>query len=103
MALNCSFGVVLWLINAEIYPLFVRGKGASVGAFSHWGFDLLVTLTTLTLINALGTAGAFWLYAAISAAAVVFIVRYIPETNGRSLEAIEADLKAGRFFPADKR
>ena len=102
MALNCSFGVVLWLINAEIYPLFVRGKGASVGAFSHWGFDLLVTLTTLTLINALGTAGAFWLYAVISAVAVIFIVRYIPETNGRSLEAIEADLKAGRFFPADR-
>lgn len=102
MALNCSFGVALWLINAEVYPLFVRGKGASVGAFSHWTFDLLVTLTTLTLINALGTSGAFWLYAVISALGVVFIIRYVPETNGRSLEQIEADLKAGHFFPADK-
>ncbi|RJS94117.1 sugar porter family MFS transporter [Salinisphaera sp. Q1T1-3] len=102
MALNCSFGVALWLINAEVYPLFVRGKGASVGAFSHWGFDLLVTLTTLTLINSLGTSGAFWLYAIISAIAVVFVIRYIPETKGRSLEQIEADLKAGQFFPRDK-
>ncbi|WP_423821748.1 sugar porter family MFS transporter [Salinisphaera sp. SPP-AMP-43] len=103
MALNCSFGVALWLINAEVYPLFVRGKGASVGAFSHWSFDLLVTLTTLTLINALGTSGAFWLYAIISALGVVFILRYVPETNGRTLEQIEADLKAGEFFPTDKR
>lgn len=103
MALNCSFGVALWLINAEVYPLFVRGKGASVGAFSHWTFDLLVTLTTLTLVNALGTSGAFWLYAAISALGVVFIIRYVPETNGRSLEQIESDLKAGEFFPADRR
>lgn len=103
MALNCSFGVCLWLINAEVYPLFVRGKGASVGAFSHWSFDLVVTLTTLTLINALGTAGAFWLYALISCAAVVFIIRYVPETKGRSLEQIEADLKNGIFFPSDGR
>lgn len=103
MALNCSFGVCLWLINAEVYPLFVRGKGASVGAFSHWSFDLVVTLTTLTLINALGTAGAFWLYALISCTAVVFIIRYVPETKGRSLEQIEADLKNGIFFPSGGR
>lgn len=102
MALNCSFGVCLWLINAEVYPLFVRGKGASVGAFSHWSFDLLVTLTTLTLINALGTSGAFWLYALITCAAIVFIIRYVPETKGRSLEQIEADLKNGVFFPSDQ-
>ncbi|MCM5704238.1 sugar porter family MFS transporter [Larsenimonas salina] len=103
MAFNCSFGVCLWLINAEVYPLFVRGKGASVGAFSHWIFNLIVTLTTLTLINALGTSGTFWLYALISTLALVFVIRYIPETNGRSLEQIEADLKAGTFFPKDRR
>lgn len=103
MALNCSFGVCLWLINAEVYPLFVRSKGASVGAFSHWSFDLVVTLTTLTLVNALGTSGAFWLYALITCAAVVFIIRYVPETKGRSLEQIEADLKNGIFFPSDGR
>ncbi|RKQ96878.1 sugar porter (SP) family MFS transporter [Kushneria sinocarnis] len=102
MALNCSFGVCLWLINAEVYPLFVRGKGASVGAFSHWIFNLLVSLSTLSLINALGTSGTFWLYAAITALAVVFIVRYIPETKGRTLEQIEADLKAGTFYPKDR-
>lgn len=103
MALNCSFGVCLWLINAEVYPLFVRGKGASVGAFSHWGFDLLVTLTTLSLVSALGAAYAFWLYGAISVLAVVFVLRYVPETRGRTLEEIERNLKEGVFFPYQKR
>lgn len=102
MALNCSFGVCLWLINAEVYPLFVRGKGASMGALSHWVFNLLVTLTTLSLISTLGTSGTFWLYAVITTIALVFIVRYVPETKGRSLEEIESDLKKGVFFPADK-
>lgn len=102
MALNCSFGVCLWLINAEVYPLFVRGKGASMGALSHWVFNLLVTLTTLSLISALGTSGTFWLYAVVTLIALVFVVRYVPETMGRSLEEIESDLKRGVFFPADK-
>lgn len=103
MALNSSFGVCLWLINAEVYPLFVRGKGASVGAFSHWIFNLLMTLTTLSLIGALGTSGTFWLYALITIVALVFIVRYVPETKGRSLEEIEADLRNGTFFPAKRK
>ena len=103
MALNSSFGVCLWLINAEVYPLFVRGKGASVGAFSHWVFNLLVTLTTLSLIGALGTSGTFWLYALITIIALVFIVRYVPETKERSLEQIEADLRNGTFFPARRK
>lgn len=103
MAMNSSFGVALWLINAEVYPLFIRGKGASIGAFSHWFFDLLVTISTLTLISLLGTSGAFWLYAIISTLAVFFIIRYVPETKGRSLEEIETDLRGGQFFPRDKK
>nr|WP_246837692.1 MFS transporter [Salinicola sp. MH3R3-1] len=61
-----------------------------------------MTLTTLSLISTLGTSGTFWLYAVITTIALVFIVRYVPETKGRSLEEIESDLKKGVFFPADK-
>ena len=100
LMLNCGgFGVCIWLINAEVYPLFVRGKGASVGAFSHWGFDLLVTLTTLSLVTKLGAAHTFWLYAGISLVALLFIWRLVPETKGKSLEQIEHDLRERRFFP----
>lgn len=99
LMLNCGgFGVCIWLINAEVYPLFVRGKGASLGAFSHWFFDLLVTLTTLSLVTWLGASYTFWLYALISLAALVFIIYLVPETKGKSLEQIEQDLKNKRFY-----
>ncbi len=100
LMLNCGgFGVCIWLINSEVYPLFVRGKGASLGAFSHWFFDLLVTLTTLSLVSALGPAYTFWLYAAISVGALVFIWFLVPETRGKTLERIEHDLRDRRFYP----
>lgn len=99
LMLNCGgFGVCIWLINAEVYPLFVRGKGAALGAFSHWFFDLIVTLTTLSLVTALGATYTFWLYALISIGALVFIFYLVPETKGKTLEEIEGDLKENRFY-----
>ncbi|ANF59105.1 sugar porter family MFS transporter [Halotalea alkalilenta] len=104
MALNCgSFGVCIWLIISEVYPLFVRGKGASIGAFSHWGFDLMVTLTTLSMIGAIGLTYSLWLYALTSLAAMVFIYFLVPETSGRSLEDIEQALRERRFYPFQQR
>lgn len=104
MMLNCGgFGVCIWLINAEIYPLFVRGKGASLGAFSHWIFDLLVTLTTLSLVTWLGATHTFWLYAAISLVALAFVYYLVPETMGKSLEEIEHELREHRFYPFQQK
>ena len=104
LMLNCGgFGVCIWLINSEVYPLFVRGKGASLGAFSHWTFDLLVTLSTLSLVSALGPSYTFWLYAVISLFALVFIWFLVPETRGKSLERIEHELRDRRFYPFQHR
>jgi MFS transporter, sugar porter (SP) family len=104
MMLNCgSFGICIWLINSEVYPLFVRGKGASIGAFSHWTFDLIVTLTTLSLVTWLGATHTFWLYAVISVFALAFVYYLVPETAGKSLEEIEHELREHRFYPFQKK
>ena len=89
--------------HAEVYPLFVRGKGAGVGAFSHWIFDLLVSLTTLSLVTWLGATHTFWLYAAISVMALAFVYFLVPETMGKSLERIEHELREHRFYPYQQR
>ena len=87
-----ALDVVIFIIPSEIYPQAVRGTGMSVTLFANWGMGFVVSLTFLTLLQALGTAGSFWLYAGLCAVTVVFAVRFIPETRGRSLEEIEADL-----------
>jgi hypothetical protein len=36
--------------------------------------------------------GTFWLYSGICLAGFLFIIRYLPETKGKSLEQIEKEL-----------
>ncbi|AQU88444.1 MFS transporter [Komagataeibacter nataicola] len=92
-----SLSVAIWLVGAEVYPLSCRSKGMSLVAATHWTADLLISLTTLSLVQALGAAGTFCMYAGLNVLAFVFIWRYVPETWGRSLEEIETALKAGTF------
>ncbi|WP_227307871.1 sugar porter family MFS transporter [Acidisoma cellulosilyticum] len=92
-----SISVAIWLVGSEVFPLGVRGKGMSMVALSHWSFDLLISLTTLSLVSAFGPAGAFWLFGLANLLAFAFVWRLVPETRGRSLESIEADLHSGKF------
>nr|WP_050801449.1 sugar porter family MFS transporter [Gluconobacter morbifer] len=94
-----SLSVAIWLVGAEVYPLSCRGKGMSLVAGSHWGADLLISLTTLSLVEALGAGKTFWLFAVINAFAFWFVLRYVPETKGQSLEELERRLRNGTFAP----
>jgi len=51
-----------------------------------------LTITFPVLNGALGPAGTFWLYAAICVAGFLFIRARLPETKGKTLEAIEREL-----------
>lgn len=93
-AFAASLGIAIWLVNAEVFPTAVRGKAAGLGATTHWGLDLVIAATTLTLITSLGESGLFAIFAVIGAAGFVFLYRLMPETKGRSLEEIDASLQA---------
>jgi sugar porter (SP) family MFS transporter len=92
-AVAASLDVVVFIIPSEIYPLRVRGTAMSLTLFSNWGMGFVVSLTFLPLLQSLGTAGTFWLYAALCATLVAFTAEFIPETKGRSLEQIEIELQ----------
>jgi sugar porter (SP) family MFS transporter len=84
-----GLGTVFWLLNSEIYPTKNRGKAMSLSTLSVWGSNWLVAGTFLSLIRAAGPAGAFWIFGCICVAAFVFCYAFVPETKGRTLEAIE--------------
>lgn len=107
-----SLGPLGWLLNSEIFPLKVRGLGMSLGAFSHWFFNAIVTFTFLKIAwiftsngneipnpdGSLGPnpSGAFLLYAAIALIGIVWGYFYIPETKGHKLENIEEHWRLGK-------
>jgi sugar porter (SP) family MFS transporter len=90
-----GLGPVFWLMIAEIFPLGIRGPAMSVCTVANWGFNFLVSFTFLQLIDTAGKGGTFFVYAGLGILAVLFFAWKVPETKGRSLEEIEAELGAG--------
>jgi sugar porter (SP) family MFS transporter len=87
-----SLAPVTWVLLSEIFPNRIRGAAVSVAVSALWIACFLLTYTFPLLNGILGASGTFWLYAAICMAGVAFILLRVPETKGKSLEAIEAEL-----------
>jgi MFS family permease len=90
-----------WLTGSETYPLAVRPEGTAVHSATLWGTNLLITLTLLSLINAIGVGPSMWLYALFNVAAWIFVFFRMPDLTGKSLEEIEKNLAEGKFRPSD--
>jgi sugar porter (SP) family MFS transporter len=94
-AIGCygmSLAPVTWVVISEIFPNRIRGAAMSVAVTSLWIACFILTYTFPILNAHLGSAGTFWLYAAICVAGFTFILLKLPETKGKSLEDIEREL-----------
>jgi hypothetical protein len=92
-----SLGPIFWLLISEIYPLKVRGLAEGTAACANWASNLLVSLTFLTFLNALGPSKTFSLYGVLAIASFVFSYYLVPETRGRTLEDIEQFWRSRRL------
>ena len=95
-----SLGPVVWTVINEIFPGRVRGRAVAVATAVNWGAAFVVSEFFLTLVDAIGEAGTFWLFAFFCAAGGAWIWKRVPETRGRSLEQIEALWRADGVPPA---
>jgi sugar porter (SP) family MFS transporter len=94
-AIGCyamSLAPVTWVIISEIFPNRIRGAAMAVAVTALWTACFLLTYTFPILNATLGSAGTFWLYAAICVAGFLFIKFKLPETKGKTLEQIEREL-----------
>ncbi|KAI7875796.1 general substrate transporter [Lichtheimia hyalospora FSU 10163] len=85
-----GLGYAPWLIQSELFSMQVRGKANGLATAVNWTCNLIIATTFLSLADALSTAVTFWLYAAISFAFWILVVRMVPETKGKSLEDIQS-------------
>ena len=80
---------VVPVILAEIFPQKIRGRAMSVANVLLWSLDFLVAATFLSLIQFLGRPGTFFTYVIINVMCWLFVMRYVPETKGKTLQEIE--------------
>jgi SP family galactose:H+ symporter-like MFS transporter len=91
-----SAGPMIWILCAEIQPMKGRDFGIAASTFVNWVANTIAGATFLTLLNTLGHAQTFWLYAVMNAAFIFLTLWLVPETKGVSLEQIERNLMDGR-------
>ncbi|OCG02092.1 sugar porter family MFS transporter [Gilliamella sp. wkB112] len=80
---------VTWLLLSEIFPMRIRGLCMGASVFGLWCTNFIIALVFPTLLSSLGLAGAFLCFALIGILGAIFVIKFIPETKGRSLEQIE--------------
>jgi MFS transporter, SP family, xylose:H+ symportor len=84
-----TLGPVTWVLISEIFPNRIRGAAVSISVSALWIACFALTFTFPGLNAALGPTGTFWLYSGICVIGFLFVLRRVPETNGKTLEQIE--------------
>lgn len=87
-----SIGPVMWVLFSELFPNRIRGVAVSFVGLINSAVSFLVQWIFPWELEVLGNGTTFLLYGLFAAVGLIFIVRVIPETKGKSLEEIEAQL-----------
>jgi sugar porter (SP) family MFS transporter len=88
---SIGMGGIYWVIVSEIFPTRVRGAACSLSVVFLWGGNFLVSQFFPTMLKHL-EGGAFFVFVAMCALCFGFILFFVPETKGKSLEQIEHEL-----------
>ena len=91
-----SAGPLVWTLCSEVQPLRGRDFGIGCSTFVNWTANMIVGATFLSLLNGIGHAATFWLYAGLNLLFILIAFLWVPETRGVTLEQIERKLMAGR-------
>ena len=83
-----SLGPVTWVLLAEIFPNFIREKAFSIASCVLWTSCFLVVLGTPALLN-LSPVFNFALFGCLNVIGFFVLLKWLPETKGRSLEEME--------------
>jgi len=87
-----SQGAVIWVYLSEVFPNRVRAKGQSLGSFSHWIMNALISWT-FPLMAASSGGYPFAFFSAMMVVQFFVVLAFYPETKGISLEEMQKKLK----------
>lgn len=101
-SMQTFLNVATWVILSEIFPLHMRGLGIGIAVFCMWIANACLGLFFPTLEAAMGLS-VFYVLAAFNLIALIFMLKLLPETRGRTLESIEAGVTTGAIYILGKK
>ncbi|AWM31425.1 sugar porter family MFS transporter [Hymenobacter nivis] len=87
-----SQGAVIWVFISEIFPNAVRARGQALGSSTHWVMATAIAFTFPYFAERLGGGPTFAFFCAMMVLQLVFVLRFMPETKGTSLEQADRTL-----------
>lgn len=85
-----SIGPVIWVLISEIFPNKLRSHGVAISFFFLWLADFIVSLSFPYLLSSL-QGYSFLIYSFLCFVCLLFTIKYITETKGKTLEQIEKE------------
>ncbi|KOH00186.1 glucose sensor [Saccharomyces eubayanus] len=91
---SATWGGVVWVISAELYPLGVRSKCTAICAAANWLVNFICALITPYIVDtgshtsSLG-AKIFFIWGSLNALGVIVVYLTVYETKGLTLEEID--------------
>jgi MFS family permease len=86
-----SLGPALWVVAAELFPNRLRSKGMSVAIVALWIACTIVSIAFPVMLEKLSGGITFLIFALICLANLLYVLRYVPETKGKTLEELEKE------------
>ncbi|MBD3582490.1 sugar porter family MFS transporter [Flavobacterium selenitireducens] len=92
---SISWGPVVWVLLAEIFPNRVRSLALSISVFIQWGANFAVSqsfpmlVETESLQQRFHGAFPFLVFAGFTVLALFFVWKFVPETKKMSLEEMD--------------
>lgn len=94
-AFAISLGPVMWVILSEIFPNHLRGIAIASIGFINAMTSFAVQFLFPWEIEKLGTGPTFAIYGVFAIIGLILVLRYLPETKGKTLEQIKKELVPG--------
>ena len=89
-----SWGPVMWVMLGEMFPNKFRGAALALAGLVQWLSNFTITMTFPMLLASVGLGVSYGIYAAFGVVAFVFVLRYLNETMGRTLEDMSREHEA---------
>ncbi|GLU09865.1 hypothetical protein SLE2022_267030 [Rubroshorea leprosula] len=85
---SIGLGPITWVYSSEIFPMRLRAQGTGLAISVNRVVSGIVSMTFLSLSEAITFGGMFFVLAGIMAVGTIFFYCFLPETKGKSLEEI---------------
>jgi SP family sugar:H+ symporter-like MFS transporter len=86
---NVSWGPVMWVMLGEMFPNQIRGSALAVCGFAQWFANYLIAQAFPVMLGTIGLASSYTFYAVCAVVSFFLVQRFINETKGKELEAME--------------